>query len=408
MKIIEFQAENIKKLRCVDITPTGFNLITGANGSGKSSVIDALWWALAGGSAVQGKPVRDGAEKARVKLDLGEYIVERRFTAGGGTSISVETVEGEKVKSPQAVLNDIVGSLTFDPLDFSRLKPKEQFDILRRVAAVDLDLDALAAADKKDFDARTVVNRDALTIEKQIQGLPAIPNPPKEAVDTSKLMQELNDIQQHNTAVAKAQAEADTTAANIQKIKDKIEELNALLATYEKAQAAQKEIPAAQDEAAVKAKIASAADDNAKFAQVQRRAKLVEELKAKKKESEELTRAMDKRSEERNKALRDSKMPVEGITLGHGEVLYNGNPFDQAASGEQLRVSCAIAMAANPKLRIIRIKDGSLLDEDGLAILRDMAKERDFQVWCERVDTSGKVGIYMEDGEVKADNEHPA
>ncbi len=70
-----------------------------------------------------------------------------------------------------------------------------------------------------------------------------------------------------------------------------------------------------------------------------------------------------------------------------------------------MRVSAAIAMAGNPKLRVIRIQDGSLLDEDGLKIISDMAAEKDYQVWLEAVDSTGKVGIYMEDGEVAAVNE---
>lgn len=61
-------------------------------------------------------------------------------------------------------------------------------------------------------------------------------------------------------------------------------------------------------------------------------------------------------------------------------------------------MSVAIAMASNPKLRVLRIKDGSLLDKASLALLESMADDRDYQVWIERVDTSGTVGIIMEDG----------
>jgi hypothetical protein len=85
-------------------------------------------------------------------------------------------------------------------------------------------------------------------------------------------------------------------------------------------------------------------------------------------------------------------------------VTYRGLPFDQASSAEQLRVSVAIAMAAHPKLRVLRIKDGSLLDERSLAMLEEMAEAADYQVWVERVDTSGAVGIVMEDGAIVANH----
>ena len=93
-------------------------------------------------------------------------------------------------------------------------------------------------------------------------------------------------------------------------------------------------------------------------------------------------------------------MPIDDLTFGDGAVLFKGLPFEQGSSAEQLRVSVAIAMAANPKLRVLRIKEGSLLDEDGIALIQKMAEGGDYQIWIERVDTSGKVGIVMEDGAV--------
>ena len=94
-------------------------------------------------------------------------------------------------------------------------------------------------------------------------------------------------------------------------------------------------------------------------------------------------------------------MPVKGLSFGEGEVVFNGLPLNQASDAEQLRVSIAIAMAANPKLRVLRIRDGSLLDERSLAAVATMADTQDYQIWIERVDSSGKVGVHMEDGEVK-------
>ena len=94
-------------------------------------------------------------------------------------------------------------------------------------------------------------------------------------------------------------------------------------------------------------------------------------------------------------------MPVEGIEFGEDSVLLNGVPFEQASDAEQLRASVAIAMAANPKLRVIRIRDGSLLDDEAMQLLGTMATEADMQVWIERVDSSGRIGFVLEDGHVR-------
>jgi hypothetical protein len=96
-------------------------------------------------------------------------------------------------------------------------------------------------------------------------------------------------------------------------------------------------------------------------------------------------------------------MPIEGLSFADDTVLYNGIPFGQCSSAEKLRVSLSMAMALNPELKVIRIMDGSLLDEDNLAIIREMAEAQDYQVWIECVASRPGMGIFIEDGEV-ADN----
>ena len=112
MKIINLQAENVKRLSAVEIAPDG-NLveITGRNGAGKTSVLDSIWWALAGASTHQAEPIRRGAEAARIRLDLGEVKVERTFKRRKGkdedspetitTAVKVETVKGARYPSPR-------------------------------------------------------------------------------------------------------------------------------------------------------------------------------------------------------------------------------------------------------------------------------------------------------------------
>jgi ABC-type cobalamin/Fe3+-siderophores transport system ATPase subunit len=119
------------------------------------------------------------------------------------------------------------------------------------------------------------------------------------------------------------------------------------------------------------------------------------------KESEDLTESMRARDEAKLAAIAAAKMPVKGIDFGDGMVLLNGVPFEQASDAEQLRASVAIAMALNPKLRVIRIRDGSLLDGDAMKLLAEMADKHDMQCWIERVDASGTVGFILEDGHVR-------
>src|SRR5688572_19792136 len=99
MRVVELRAENFKRLKAVRINPAaGLQQISGANAQGKSSVLDAVFAALGGASAAPIKPIREGAEKAEVTLDLGDMLVRRRWTASGST-LQVESKEGAVFKT---------------------------------------------------------------------------------------------------------------------------------------------------------------------------------------------------------------------------------------------------------------------------------------------------------------------
>jgi len=163
MKIIRLQAENIKRLIAVEIQPSS-NLvqITGKNGNGKTSVLDSIWWCLSGGQNIQSKPIRTGENQAVVVLDLGEMVVTRKFKLNkeGETtsSLTVENKVGVKFPSPQALLDKLLGDLTFDPLGFARMEARKQFETLRKFVP-SVDFDAIDKQNKEDYDARTDVNR---------------------------------------------------------------------------------------------------------------------------------------------------------------------------------------------------------------------------------------------------------
>src|SRR5438270_14102611 len=114
MKIVNLKAENIKKLVAVEISPSENTVIvTGKNGAGKSSVLDAIWWALSGTKHIQDKPIRDGQTKASIRLDLGTIIVERVF-GEKGSSLKVMADNGARFPEPQPMLDNLLGAITFD------------------------------------------------------------------------------------------------------------------------------------------------------------------------------------------------------------------------------------------------------------------------------------------------------
>lgn len=428
MKIIKLTAENIKKLRAVEITPNGeIVTISGRNGQGKTSVLDSIWWALAGTSHIQGQPIRKGETKARIKLDLGGLIVERKFTSAGST-LAVESADGARFPSPQKMLDALLGELSFDPLAFARMQPRQQFDELRRVAKMDVDVEKLDGLNKGDFAKRTDVNRDAKAKRAQADAINIPPGTPPEPVDESALIDALQRAGEHNGQIETRKVGRVTLqdAANDQK-RQAVEKRNRATKLREEANAedneasallasaAEKEkkidsapaLPDPIDVAAIRAKMEEAKRINAGVAARARRADVVKDAVALEAQAKSLTEAMEAREKAKRDAIKAAAMPVPGLGFGDGVVTYNDVPFDQASSAEQLRVSMGIAMAANPKLRVIRILDGSLLDEDSMRIVSEMAKTEDFQVWCEVVDSSGKLGVVIDDGAVVSTEKEP-
>lgn len=428
MKILKLSAENVKKLIAVEITPDG-NIVTiaGRNGAGKTSVLDSIWWALAGTSHIQAQPIRKGETKARIRLDLGELIVERKFTESGST-LSVENAEGARFPSPQKMLDALLGELSFDPLAFSRMEPRKQFDELRRVSEIDVDIDALDALNKGDYAKRTDINRDAKAKRAQAEGIIIPSCESTQAIDESALIEELQKAGEENTNIETRKAnrakfqvdanqkkkDADDLSNRAAKLREEAEaadkDANELLnaaAEIEKKLSAAPELPQPIDVAELRQKIDAARIANkaiiAKQQAVETKAKAIEEAEKLEAQSKAISESMAARDKSKADAIARAKLPVNGLGFGDGAVTYNGIPLEQSSSAEQLRVSLSIAMAANPKLRVIRIQDGSLLDDDSLAAISKAAEENDYQVWIERVDTSGKIGIVIEDGMVKGE-----
>jgi energy-coupling factor transporter ATP-binding protein EcfA2 len=422
MKILRFEAANIKKLKVVEIRPDGHIVeITGPNGSGKSSVLDAIFYALAGAKDIPSQPIRRGQLKAHVTLELGDVTVTRKFSKDTGTSLVAEAKNGARFPTPQRLLDEMLGKLTFDPLEFSRMDPKKQLEQIRSMVKLDVDLDKLDADNRNDFEKRTELNREIKSLDAQGFGFTFPEDTPDEEIDISKLAEELEAAGRQNAALERALSErkaientirARTQHAHESRLQaerlrknaeecDKAAEMDIAENLTDTATLEKMQLPAPTDTAEVRELINSARQINASVTKKKQQAAIFAQAKKKRDAADALTESMAARLNAKNTAIAAANMPIEGLSFGEGEVVYNGLPFDQASSAEQLRVSVAVAMAANPKLKVLRIQDGSLLDETSMKLLAKMAEDSDYQIWIERVDTSGKVGVVMEDGAVK-------
>lgn len=441
MQIISLQAENFRILKAVEIKPEGpVVTVGGKNGQGKSSVLDAIWVALAGRSKAPPTPIRNGEQKCTIRLDLGEIIVTGTLTAPKEAgkvytdSVKVESADGkQRFTNPQTMLNELMGQIGFDPFAFVQKKPEDQAAMLLELVPLSIDLEEYARFDAADYADRTQVGRDVTALNGQIAAITVAADLPAEPIDRDAILTQLSGAADTNSAIERERMRreglqraqenrARTAQQDRQRAKELQDEADRLaaaaaakiadaVAMETEIDEAEKEIDALPpldqpvDTAQLRADLAAAEQTNAQIAEAARRAKLVEQRDAKVAEQQRLTDLMDAREGERREALAKAKMPIDGLGFAVNEkgkptVLFNGLPFADASSAEQIRASTAIAMASNPELRVLRIKDGSLLDDDAKAIIAEMAEAEDFQLWVEVVGT-GNVGIVIEDGWVK-------
>lgn len=420
MQILRLETENFKRLRAVQIDPKGnLVLVTGRNAQGKSSVLDSITAALSGANACPADPIRHGEQNATIRLDLGEVVVTRKFSAGGST-LTLTNAEGSKISSPQKMLDSLLGSLTFDPLEFTRMKAREQFDTLRTVAKVELDLDKLQGLNDADFAKRTDLNREAKGARVQIEGL-RLPSGEMEALrDVAQLIQQVQDTNSMRSDAVREREDRQRIQDTITRKKAEIDQLREkamVLMEDVKPLRAKLEIPATTHEPAEFDAEITTLNESITTAQThneavqhhrQALAKKAElETLATTKETQALglTESMAARQAAKEKALAGAAFPVPGLGLGDGHVTFNGVPLAQASSAEQLRISMALAMAANPAVKVVLVREGSLLDENGLRLVAEMATEKGYQIWMEKVDNSQAVGVVIEDGSVLVDNQ---
>ena len=154
----------------------------------------------------------------------------------------------------------------------------------------------------------------------------------------------------------------------------------------------------------LKTKIENADKENEKIKANNELKETIKDLVIRKKLSDDLT--MDLNAIKRNKSemIKKAKLPIDNIEFDDMGIRVGGVLFEQLNSAEQLKVSINMAMALNPKLKVIKINNGSLLDSDNMKIIEDAAKGKGYQVWIEKVDESEEVGIVIEEGRVKKIN----
>ena len=396
MHIKQLTIENFLRISVVDITPDGNVIyITGHNGEGKTSVLNAIWVALSNPRySEMPKPVKEGEEKAIITLDLNKYLITRTFTEKDGatkTVLKVEGAEGAQFLSPQKLLDTMIGALTFDPLEFIGMKGKDQVEMLLKLAGGEIDIEAMDIARQNAYDQRTAVNQSVKTLS-------AARGEEPEKIEKVDLSEIQGNIEASNKLREDIRTQTDRARTLVNEIAERQDKLDNINSWIDKAKTAHEKYKPYDE---LKFELDEGILNNQNVGDWEKWDQAGKDIVTYSDKANEYKNQIDGIDEKKKSAIAALKFPYPGLSFGEGGVVYNKIPLKQASKAEQIRVSLAIAMALNPKLRVIRIEDGSLLDEKNLKLIHELAVENDYQVWVERVKGAGEGGIIIEDGMIK-------
>lgn len=403
MKINALELENVKRIKAVRLepSPNGLTIIGGKNGQGKTSVLDAIAWGLGGDRYKPSVPAREGAllpPAIHIELDNG-LVVERK-----GVNSALKVVDATGKKSGQRLLDAFISKLALNLPDFLSASDKEKADTLLKIIGVGDQLTALEEKEKKLYFQRTEIGRYRDMKEKAAKNMPSYPNLPETPISASDLIKQQQAIlakNGENQRKRENEAYYNRVLAEAQIAFDKAK------ATLKQAEqdclAARKAAEDLQDEstAELEKNIADIEEINQKIRINEDKKKAEEEADNYSLKYNQLTDALDEVRNKKQALLDGADLPLPGLSVEEGKLIYNSVPWDGMSGAEQLKVATAIVRKLNPECGFVLMDKLEQMDLDTLREFGTWLKDQGLQVIATRVSTGAECSIIIEDGMVK-------
>lgn len=423
IKINKLEIENVKRIKAVKIEPSkdGLTIIGGNNNQGKTSVLDSIAWALGGEKYCPSQAVREGSvipPNLHIVMSNG-LVVERK---GKNSSLKVTDPEGNK--AGQQLLNEFVEQLAIDLPRFMESSGKDKAQILLKIIGVGDQLAALEKDEKDIYNERLYIGRTADQKDKFAKEQPYYPDAPKELVSPSELIRQQQEILAKNGENQRKRDELDKIIAGRQRIfddmnriDDRIAELQSqkeqLVLRYNQAVAdeetAQKTVAELQDEstAELERSISNIDEINHKVRANLDKDKAEEDAQHYKDEYAKLTQRLQDTRQKKNELLKTAELPLPGLSVEDGELIYKGQKWDNMSGSDRLKVSTAIVRKLNPKCGFVLLDKLEQMDMQTLNEFGEWLEKEGLQAIATRVSTGDECSILIEDGYVKGQEDIP-
>lgn len=400
MKIHNLSIENTKRVKAVALEPArdGLTVIGGRNGQGKTSVLDAIAFALGGDRYRPTTLKRDGSMAPpyiRITMDNG-LVVERK---GKNASLTVTDPSGRK--AGQQLLNEFVGELALNLPKFMEASDKQKADILLKLIGVGDELAKIELAETRAYNERLALGRLADQKAAYVKELPYYPDAPKEPVSAAELIRRQQDILARNGEHARLRLRRDQLMAERyrlgQQLKDLTEKYDEICESCRIAEADAEDLVDETTEE-IERDIEQIDEINRKVRMNIDHDRAEQDAVEAKQQYNALTARIEKMREDKRALLEGAQLPLEGLSVDGGALLYHGKKWDCMSGAEQLRVATAIVRALNPKCGFVLIDKLEQMDMETLKAFGKWLEDEGLQAIATRVSTGSECQIIIEDG----------
>lgn len=423
IKINKLEIENTKRIKAVKIEPkvNGLTIVGGKNSQGKTSVLDAIAWALGGDKyRPSGAARKDSVIPPNLHIVLSNgLIVDRK---GKNSSLTVTDPSGQK--AGQRLLDEFVSQLALDLPKFMNASDKEKANILLQIIGVGDQLAQLEHDEKVAYNERLAIGRIADQKSKFAKEQPYYPDAPKELVSASDLIQQQQDILARNAQkqqwmrdydaildeIEKTKTEIDIADKTIKDLKEHLKELEGIRKVSEKDP---KELELESTEE-LEGNIRDIDEINRKVRANLDKDKAEEDAREYAAQYEQYSVEIEEIRKKKMELLDGADLPLPGLSVEDGCLTYDGNKWDCLSSSEQLKVSTAIVRKMNPECGFVLLDKLEQMDLDTLEEFGKWLEQEGLQAIATRVSTGKECQIIIEDGysvineQAEAQDDEPA
>lgn len=402
IKINKLEIENVKRVKAVKIEPTanGLTVIGGKNGQGKTSVLDAIAWALGGEKYRPSDPQREGSvipPNLHMVMSNG-LIIDRK---GKNSALSVIDPSGQK--AGQQILNEFVEQLAIDLPKFMQSTSKEKANILLQIIGVGAKLAELERKETEIYNQRHAIGTIADQKKKFAKEQPYYPDVPKEPVSASELIRQQQDILAKNGENQRKRENLHRLEQEYQKV---IDELTVLLNRQKLLEGdieiARKSALDLHDESTLELEqsILDIETINRKVRANLDKDKAEEDAKSYDEHYNRLTGEINTVRQEKMDLLNNADLPLPELSVVDGELVYKGRKWDGMSGSDQLKVSTAIVRKLNPNCGFVLLDKLEQMDVETLHEFGKWLEQEGLQAIATRVSTGDECSIVIEDGYV--------